>query len=300
MQRFASSVCTIGDAVVDVVVEPSQLPVAGDDVPGSVSLSSGGQASNVAAWCRWLGVGAAVISKLGHDVAGELIAALLERRGIELLEPGAGTRRGPTGAIVSLVTSGGERSMISDRGVASTLRVDELDPSWFRSCDWLHVSGYSLFGRDGGQAALGATALARGAGAGVSIDVSSATLVRSVGVADARRRVAACQPDVVFANVAEHRAIGTLEGTVVVVKRGAQGFVVHDASGATSWEALEAAEVRDTTGAGDAFAAGWIVGGPETARLAARECLAHAGAMPPPARVDRADARGGGTGTPRR
>lgn len=286
------SVCTIGDAVVDVVIELSQLPVVGDDVPGAVTLTNGGQACNVAAWCNALGARAAVISKLGDDVAGELVASLLARHGVEVLERGGAAPRGPTGTIVSLVTPGGERSMISDRGVAATLRADDLEPSWFRACDWLHVSGYSLFGPHGGEAALAAAALARGAGAGISVDVSTATLVETVGVSDARRRVAACGPDVVFANVAEHRAIGTLAGTVMVVKHGPAGFVVHDGAGATPWPALAAAEVRDSTGAGDAFAAGWILGGPEMAQTAARECLAHVGAMPPPAGVP--DAHGDG------
>lgn len=275
------SVCAIGDAVLDVIVELSQLPVVGDDVPGAVSVSNGGQASNVAAWCRTLGARSAVISKLGTDVAGGLVADLMERRGVGLLGPRAEPGREATGTIVSLVTPGGERSMISDRGAAATLGADDLEPTWFRTCDWLHVSGYSLFGSDGGAAALAAASYERQAGGGVSVDVSAATLIESVGVGEARRRIAQCRPDVVFANLAEHRVLGALEGIAMVVKRGAAGFVVHDSDGATPWDALDAADVRDTTGAGDAFAAGWILGGPEMARAAARECLACVGAMPP-------------------
>ncbi len=274
-------VCTIGDAVVDVVVELSRLPVVDDDVPGRISLSNGGQASNVAAWCSALGARAAVVSKVGDDLAGDLVAGLLDRHGVELLGSRETGGREPTGTVVSLVTPGGERSMVSDRGAAAGLCADDIRAEWFRGCDWLHVSGYSLFGPDAGAAATVAAGYAHGMGATVSVDVSAATLVESVGASEANRRIGACSPDVVFANDAERGAIGHIEGTTMVVKLGSSGFVLHDADGQRTWAALEAETVRDATGAGDAFAAGWIVGGPELARLSARACLGHVGAMPP-------------------
>ena len=275
------SVLAIGDAVLDVVVELSRTPVVGDDVPARISLSNGGQASNVASWCSALGAKAAVISRVGGDLAGQLVAGRLERQGVVLLGPsGPGGEDGATGVIVSLVTAGGERSMASDRGASAGIAVSDLDPAWFLRCDWLHVSGYSLFAPAGPAAATAAAEMARAAGARVSVDLSAATLVESVGSGEAIRRVEACRPEVVFGNEAEHEAIGVLEGVVTVVKRGPEGFVVRDPGGSVRWPALPVPEVRDSTGAGDAFAAGWIVGGPELARAAAAECLAHAGAMP--------------------
>ncbi len=273
-------VCTIGDAVVDVVVELSRLPVVGDDVPGRISLSNGGQASNVAAWCSALGARAAVLSNVGADLAGDLVAGLLLRYGVELLGPGQAGGEASTGTIVSLVTPGGERSMVSDRGAAARLRASDVQAAWFRGCDWLHVSGYSLFGADDGEAALVAADLAHRVGATVSVDVSAATLVESIGAAESIRRIRACSPNVVFSNEAERRAVGHIDGTSLVVKLGRNGFVLQDDSGERSWAALDAETVRDTTGAGDAFAAGWIVGGPELARMAAQACLGEVGAMP--------------------
>ena len=292
-------VLTIGDAVVDVVVELSRPPVVGDDVPARISLSNGGQASNVAAWCAALGTRAAVISMVSTDLAGQLVTGLLERHGVELLGPtGRGGAEGATGVVVSLVTPGGERSMASDRGASAELVAPDLDPAWFRDCDWLHVSGYSLLGPAGDEVAMAAAAMARAAGARVSVDLSSATLVESIGSAEAASRVEACRPEVVFATEAEHAALGPLKGVVTVVKLGPEGFVVDGAAGATRWTALETAEVRDTTGAGDAFAAGWIVGGPELARAAARACLANPGAMPQAGAAALAQRRGSITTRP--
>ncbi|TMK95862.1 MAG: adenosine kinase, partial [Actinobacteria bacterium] len=61
--------------------------------------------------------------------------------------------------------------------------------------------------------------------------------------------------------------------------RGARGFTVVTDEGEHEVEPL-AGEVVDSTGAGDALAAGFLVGGPELAREAAARCVARLGAMP--------------------
>ena len=88
-------------------------------------------------------------------------------------------------------------------------------------------------------------------------------------------RLGLLEPDLVFANEAELAAIGGSVPGTLVLKRGAEGFVVDG----RSYEALPA-EVVDTTGAGDALAAGFLVGGPELAAQAAARCVAQLGAMP--------------------
>ena len=65
----------------------------------------------------------------------------------------------------------------------------------------------------------------------------------------------------------------------MVLKRGAAGIVVRDEAGETRLPA-HAAEVVDTTGAGDALAAGFLVGGPHQALEAAARCVSKLGAMP--------------------
>jgi len=273
--------CAFGDAVLDVVVALERATVVDDDVPARITLSAGGQAANVAAWAVALGVPAAVVSRVGADASGRLLRDLLVLQGVELLAPGDGAR---TGAVTSIVTPDGRRTMASDRGATESFPVGDLDPGWFRGRDWLHVSGYALFGAGSSDAALRAAVLARSAGARVSVDLSSVTVVELAGRAEIRRLVAAAAASVVFANAAEHAAAGPLDVATLVVKHGPAGCEVHEAGAVRAHPAPEAV-VLDTTGAGDAFAAGWLVGGPPLALAAARSCVGLRGAMPPPGRT---------------
>src|SRR5438034_6807579 len=149
--------------------------------------------------------------------------------------------------------------MASDRSVAPTLRPDELDAAWFAGCDWLHLAGYSLLESPIAEAAEAAAGLRTGR---LSIDLSSWTAIRGSGL---RERLERLRPDVVFGNEQEWQALGDgVAAPVRVVKRGARGFSVGD-------EDVPPAEgeVVDSTGAGDALVAGFLVGGPELARDAA-------------------------------
>jgi sugar/nucleoside kinase (ribokinase family) len=170
--------------------------------------------------------------------------------------------------------------MLSDRGVAPELAPDELDDRWFDDADVLHLSGYSLMRSPIDGAALRAAELSRGAGARISVDLSAWTRIREFGPRAFRERIEALSPDVVFANEAEWEIVGGAYALArtAVVKRGARGIAVFGETEAD----LEAAtgEVIDATGAGDALAAGFLVGGPELAVETAARCVAQMGAMP--------------------
>jgi fructokinase len=86
-------------------------------------------------------------------------------------------------------------------------------------------------------------------------------------------------PHLVFANEAEAELVGELDAETVVVKRGARGCVVVDAEGRRELPAVPA-DVVDTTGAGDAFAAGFLVGGSSLALDASARCVGMMGATP--------------------
>jgi sugar/nucleoside kinase (ribokinase family) len=159
--------------------------------------------------------------------------------------------------------------MASDRGASPDLRADELDAAWFE-CDALHLSGYSLHREPIASAALRAAQLARARGARVSIDLAVWTAID----APFRARLDELAPDLVFANERERDELGDFDA-MWVVKRGPEGIVVDgDAFAAV------ATDLVDPTGAGDALAGGFLVGGAALGLEAAARCCAKLGAMP--------------------
>ncbi|HEY1316667.1 MAG TPA: carbohydrate kinase family protein [Gaiella sp.] len=266
-------VVSLGDLGLDVVVRIRGEIARGADTAAEVSLAAGGQGANVAAWAAALGAEARWLGKRATDGAGRLAADELERRGVELVGPVVGEGNC---VVVSLVDASGERSMLPARGVATSLRPEELEPAWL-ACDHLHVSGYALTADLVAAAAARAVELARGRRARISVDLSSWSAIRERGAARFRALVEALRPEVVFANEEEEEVFGgPLPGAMWILKRGAGGCSFDgDERPAVAVDA-----VVDTTGAGDALAAGWIVGGPDLALAAAARCVQQAGAMP--------------------
>ena len=277
----ALRITTLGDVLLDVVVLLDEPLAPGGDVRASNRAGAGGQAANVAAWAAELGAQARCVAKLGDDPAGELVTRELAAHGVELAGP---VGAGPTGVVVSIVGDG-DRSLASDRGVAPSFAPDELDAAWV-ACDVLHVSGYALLREPIVGTALLAGRLAREQGAYVSVDVAAWTEIRRYGPGNFRALLDELAPDVVFATEAEWQLLGGAYFTapVGVLKRGSRGFSVFTQDAKLDFAAVEA-EVVDPTGAGDALAAGFLVGGSleEAARRgleAAARCVAKVGSLP--------------------
>jgi ribokinase len=275
-------IATLGDVMLDVIVRLEQPLERGDDVRSQTRVLAGGQAANVAAWAASLGADARCIAKRGNDAAGELLAHELAARGVELAGPVAD---GPSGVVVSLVEEG-ERSMASDRGVAPTLAPDEIEPAWLEEVDVLHLSGYALLREPILEAALLAARFARDRGAKLSVDVAAWTEVRAFGPVRFRELLDTLAPDVLFATEAEWEMLGGayLTAPTGVIKRGARGCVVVTEDARLDLAPL-AADVVDATGAGDALAAGFLLGGSleEAARRGlecAARCVATVGSFP--------------------
>ncbi|MBV8257116.1 MAG: carbohydrate kinase family protein [Actinobacteria bacterium] len=271
----------LGDLMLDVIVRLEEPLAVGSDVRAATRAGAGGQAANVAAWAASLGAEARCIAKRGEDDAGELVTRELERYGVELVGPIA---RGATGVVVSVVVEG-DRSMASDRGVAPSFAPEELEAKWLR-CDVLHISGYALLREPIGATALLAARLAREADARVSVDVAAWTEIRRYGAVRFRELLDTLEPDVLFATEAEWELLGGayLTAPVGVLKRGPRGVTVMTEDARLDLAPVET-EVVDTTGAGDAFAAGFLLGGSleEAARRgleAAARCVAKVGSLP--------------------
>ena len=275
-------IAALGDVMLDVIVRLEQPLAPGDDVRALTRTGAGGQAANVAAWAASLGAEARCIAKRGNDAAGELVARELESHGVELVGP---VGDGATGVVVSLVGADGDRSMASDRGVAPTLASEDINAAWV-ACDVLHLSGYALLREPIAHAALLAARLAREAGAGVSVDVAAWTEIRAYGPVQFRELLDTIAPDVLFATEAEWEMLGGayLPAPTGVIKRGACGCTVVTQDARLDLAPVEAVAV-DSTGAGDALAAGFLLGGSleDAARRgleAAARCVARVGSLP--------------------
>ena len=265
-------VCTLGDLTLDVVVRLAGPVATGGDTNAAIEIRPGGQAANVAAWAVALGADARFVGRTGADDAGLLVRSKLAELGIEIVGPVGGRN----GTICSLVSPDGERSMASDRGAATGLRAEDMKPAWL-ACDHLHVSGYALMVEPVRSAALRAVELARTEGTRVSVDLASWSGIRDSGTETFRAAVRRVAPDVVFANDEEVDEVGAdLVQAYWIVKHGGAGCSFGDDERA----ALPVPQVVDSTGAGDALAAGWIVSGPDLALEAAARCVQQVGAMP--------------------
>jgi sugar/nucleoside kinase (ribokinase family) len=161
----------------------------------------------------------------------------------------------------------------------------ELDAAWLE-CDVLHLSGYALLREPVLHASLLAARLARDRGARVSVDVAAWTEVRAFGPVRFRELLDELAPDVLLATEAEWEMLGGayLTAPTGVIKRGPRGITVVTADARLDLAPVDA-DVVDTTGAGDALAAGFLLGGSleEAARrglAAAARCVARVGSLP--------------------
>jgi ribokinase len=264
--------CTLGDLLLDVTVLLAGELNRGADTRAETRLGAGGQAANVAAWAASLGADVRFVGKRTTDEGSRIAAAELAGHGVEVAGPVA---EGRTGVVLCLVGPDGDRTMASDRGVAPELRPDELERAWFSDRDYLHLSGYILLREPGASAAAEAVEAVRATGGRLSVDLASWAAIRDYGPKLLLALLRELEPDVVFATEREHEALGGDLSTTWVLKRGAGGFAVSG----QEWPAVPAKAI-DATGAGDALAAGFLVGGPKLAADAAARCVSKVGAMP--------------------
>ncbi|MGH3319634.1 MAG: carbohydrate kinase family protein [Streptosporangiaceae bacterium] len=260
---------------------PGKLPT-GIEARASIDHVPGGSGANQAAWLGSLGVRVSLASRVGaadHAYHG----ALLRSYGVRPLlsvDPEL-----DTGRIVCLVDEGGERTFLTDRGAG--VRAPELSVDLVDEVSLVHVSGYALFAPPARQPILDFLARATRAGVPCTVDPGSASFLTEAGAAaflEWTRAATACFPNVEEARVLsgetepeeQLRALTPWYDTVAV-KLGAGGAMAASRCG--SPVRVPAADVRpvDSTGAGDAFCAGFLAA--YVAGVSLGDCLAEAVAL---------------------
>jgi ribokinase len=257
----------LGDVMVDVVCRLDGPIALGSDAPARIDFGYGGSGANVAAWAavaRDAGAPPLLAGRIGADERGRAAEEELRATGVEtrlVVDPEL-----PTGTCVVLVGPDGERSMVPDSGANDRLAEGDLPDDVLVEGAHLHLTGYTLV-RDGSRAAgRAAIARARERGMSVSVDPSSAALL-SPAFMDELAGVGLLMPNAEEAAVLSgvddaERAARALAARVpeVVVTLGPAGALWTDGVSVCRVESERARAVPlDTTGAGDAFAAGFLV-----------------------------------------
>jgi sugar/nucleoside kinase (ribokinase family) len=287
-----SRVVVVGDLLTDVLVRTDGVISPGSDTRADVSHRGGGAAANTACWLAECGVDAALVARVGGDEVGRARTLELLGHGVEAVV--AVDHDAVTGTVIALIGADGERTMLTDRGANLRLSPDDLQPRLFESGAHLHLSGYTLLDDGSRPAGLHALERARGAGMTVSVDAASAAPLARAGAEAFLSWTYGVT--LLLANTAEAEVLtGTSDPRTaaeqlsgwyagIVIKAGGEGAVWFGGGRLHACPAKPVAVV-DTTGAGDAFAAGlladWLSPGasPDTALLAGAETAARAVAI---------------------
>lgn len=300
-------VLVVGDVINDTLVVINGPLRQGADNPATIVTRAGGSAANQAAWLASLGVDVAFAGRAGAADAA-FHRRELARFGVE--SHVAADESAPTGSIVVLTGADGERTMITSRGANLNLSPDDAPAALLDRADLLHLTGYTLF--EPGTRAVARSLIAEAGRRGIplTVDPGSAAFLAALRPGEFlgwTRSAAVCFPnwdeaavlaagqdggqpergqhgtgrqdlrraERLAASLAPHYA-------VVALKLGADGAVIA-AAGETEPARIPAVPVpvRDATGAGDAFCAGflaaWLAGaGPRAAAASGTRAAARA------------------------
>lgn len=293
---------TVGDLIEDITVSAGDLGAMGRPVDGRLALNvgadtetiirrrRGGSAANVAVAAARQGAPARFIGCVGDDQVGDVLLGELTEAGVEATVQ----RRGRTATIIVVVHPDGERSMLTDRGSSITLSGPRR--AWLSGVRVLHLPLYSLAAMPLADTVVTLVGWAHEQSIGVSVDLSATSLLEALGPSLVGDLLVELRPAFVFANEAEAEVLGAsvdlskVASVAFVQKSGPRPARVLSAWGpACDVPAHPIGFVSDSTGAGDAFAAGFLV-----ARMA-KEDLVTAARLGHRSAADHLRAQGGVT-----
>jgi len=236
-------------------------------LPAEPAQATGGSAANAIYNASRLGLKTTFVGKLGNDGLAATYAGRYREAGVDTRRFKRGTAA--NARCLALVTPDAQRTLRTCLGAAMTLGPEEISAADFQGCRHAHIEGYLAFNRTLCETVLGA---ARAAGCTISLDLSSFEVVQASRdwlFGQFRRGV-----DVIFANEDEIRALFpdrradfavltrelASHGVTAAVKLGAEGAWIAQGGELHRIDPVRVAEVRDTNGAGDAWAAGFLYG----------------------------------------
>ncbi len=266
-RQFSRSprVLLVGDVMRDIVVKPVRDLRKGTDTEAAIEIKPGGAAANQAVWLGALGLNARLVGRVGLQDREGLIADFTANKVEAHLAPDPGQQ---TGTLVSLVHPDGERSFFTDRGANKNLCPADVPENALDNVNLLMLSGYSYFAKEPRKVVRHLMQQAQNADIPVAIDPASAGFLSDVGAKQFLDWTKGA--DIFFPNEDEAELLSGQRDpeaqieffaeyfTLVVLKRGAKGALAG--GGGIELILVEApvVGVLDTTGAGDAFAAGFL------------------------------------------
>lgn len=264
-----SRLLIIGDVVTDVLALHSGPPKPGTDTDADIVVRPGGSAANTAAWAAALGADVGLLGRVGTDTGDWHRARLLEAgvRPYLRVDP-----THPTAIIIVMVDETSERTMLTNRGAAGRYTPADWDSALLDGVGILHISGYTLFTEGGCRLAETAMSAAARSHVTISVDPASTGFLADFGVS--RFLAATAAADIIIPNADEAMlltgATTPVDAAVqlserydlAIVKLGAAGALAARGHEIIAQVPAEPTTIVDSTGAGDAFAAGFL-----TARL---------------------------------
>ena len=224
--------------------------------------ASGGSAANTMSGLAQLGVEAGFVSKVGRDEVGQFFEKQMSDTHVKPLMLKSDT---PSGRVMAFVTPDGERTFATCLGAAIELSPDDITPKLFDGWDIFYVEGYLVANPNMLRKAV---ETAKAKGLTIAIDLASYNVVEESR--DFLMELVENYVDIVFANEQESFALTGMEPEaalhfiaerceIAVVKVGAKGAFVQRGNEVVSIPPMDA-QVVDTTGAGDMWAAGFLAG----------------------------------------
>ena len=254
----------LGDIMLDVTAVVGAPIKQGVETRANISTQGGGAAANVASWLASNGTPAFLVARVGDDAAGKTVLSELDRYGVE--HSNTVVRNAKTGVVIVLVDALGERTMFPDSGANSGLGLDDLPP--LDGFTAVYLSGYPLVNPKSREGALSILKVVSERGFPIVFDPSTVGVLLEVGLHQVREWLKLV--DVVILNEEEAQFLSGKHNPVeaaaelllmtplVVIKRGGNGALAQSRGQALVQIPAAQAKVVNTTGAGDAFSAGFI------------------------------------------